>query len=247
MGNAFAPENSLSALRASILLGVDVAETDVRMTADGRVVLLHDSTVDRTLEGSGAVSDFTLAELQAMAVRPDPGDPPGDFACERIVTLEEVMELAAGRIIVELETKDTAAGVAAAQYLAAEGLERDAYIQCTPDECDAIRASVPNAPIMVRAKSAADLALAEAYDPPPFLVEVDPGVAYDDPAQIERIHALGAKAFTNIFLSADAAALLNQDYTQYTLGYEVGYDVLQSELSHFALYALGRAAPRARP
>ena len=65
----FAPENSLSALRAAILLGVDVVETDVRLTADGVVVLIHDGSVERTLEGSGDVDQLTLAELQSLPMK----------------------------------------------------------------------------------------------------------------------------------------------------------------------------------
>ncbi len=247
MGNPFGPENSLSALRASILLGVDIVETDVRLTADGHVVLIHDADVDRVFEGSGDVSSFTLAELEAMPRKVEAGDPPGDFSCERVVTLEQVMALARGRVVVELETKETAAGVAVAQYLSAEALDRDAYIQCTPSECDAIRAAVPDAPLMVRVKSLEDLALAEAYDPPPHLVEIDPGPPFTDPDVLARIHALEALAFTNAFFGADAVALITGDLSQYAAGYEGGVDVQQTEFPHLALYALGRISTLASP
>jgi hypothetical protein len=247
MGNPFAPENSLSALRASILLGVDVVETDVRLTADGHVVLIHDGEIDRTLEGSGNVGDFTLAELQAMPVKAEVGDPAGDFSCERVVTLEEVMDLARGRIVVELETKETDAGIAAAAYLAAQGLENDAYVQCAPEECEAIRAAVPSAPLMVRVKSLADLAIAEAYEPPPLLVEIDQQPPFTDDDTLARIHAIPAKVFSNIFISADATAALTGDLSQYPVGYAAGLDVLQTEFPHFALYALGRVTPTQAP
>jgi glycerophosphoryl diester phosphodiesterase len=247
MGNPFAPENSLSALRASILLGVDIVETDARITSDGRVVLVHDAEVDRTLEGSGNVRDFTLAELKAMPVRLEPGDPPGDFSCERVVTIEEVMALASGRIVVELETKDVEAGVAAAEHLSTQGLYASAYVQCAPSECDAIRAAVPDAPIMVRVNSLADLDLAEAYDPPPLLVEVDPGPPYTEPPVLDRIHAIPARAFTNAFLNADATAIITGDLSQYAVGYAAGLDVLQTEFPHLALTGLGRIQPRPEP
>ncbi len=247
MGNPFAPENSLSALRASILLGVDIVETDVRLTSDGHVVLLHDREIDRTLQGSGNVGDFTLAELKAMPVKLEETDPPGDFSCERIVTLEEVMALAQGRIVVELETKETTAGIAAATYLVAQGLEADAYVQCAPDECDAIRAAVPTVPIMVRVKSLDDITRAEAYDPPPILLEIDQSPSFTDPATLARIHAIPAKVFSNAFVSADAAALLAGDLSGYPVGYELGIDVMQTEFPHFALYALGRLSPSTQP
>ena len=246
LGTAFAPENTRSALRAAILLGVDVGETDVRLTKDGRVVLVHDGTIDRTLEGTGDVSALTLSELQALAVRPDPTDPAGDFACERVLTLEDALELATGRIVLEFETKDTLAGVATAEYLHDAGLTDAAYVQCSPDECDAIRAAVPDAPLMVRVNDEADLARAEAYDPPPRLVELTSEPAQTTPEILARVQALGAKAFTNAFGTGDALIVLGEydlAPTKYLGWYEQGLDVLQSEYPHAVLLALGRLAP----
>jgi len=198
-------------------------------------------------QGTGNVDDFTLAELKAMPVKLEETDPPGDFSCERIVTLEEVMALAQGRIVVELETKETPAGIAAATYLVDQGLEGDAYVQCTPDECDAIRAAVPTVPIMVRIQSVDDITRAEAYDPPPILLEIDQSPSFTDPATLARIHAIPAKVFSNAFVSADAAALIAGDLSGYPLGYELGIDVMQTEFPHFALYVLGRLSPKTSP
>ncbi|MGB1561036.1 MAG: glycerophosphodiester phosphodiesterase family protein [Sinimarinibacterium flocculans] len=60
------PENTLYAYRESARLGADVLEMDVYATADGELVVLHDTTVDRTTNGSGTVESMTLAELQAL-------------------------------------------------------------------------------------------------------------------------------------------------------------------------------------
>lgn len=87
------PENTLAAFRNSIALGVDVIELDLRGTADGEVVVLHDATLDRTTNGSGPVTALTLAEVKAL----DAGsylDP--SFSAERVPTYEEVLELARG-------------------------------------------------------------------------------------------------------------------------------------------------------
>lgn len=59
-----APENSLAALERCIAIGADVMETDVRRAADGTLVMLHDATVDRTTDGTGKLSELTLADLQ---------------------------------------------------------------------------------------------------------------------------------------------------------------------------------------
>ena len=60
------PENTLYAYQRSVDVGADVLEMDVYETADGELVVIHDATVDRTTDGSGSVSAFTLAEIQAL-------------------------------------------------------------------------------------------------------------------------------------------------------------------------------------
>lgn len=53
------PENTLRSFRKAIELGVDYIECDVHATKDGHLVLIHDSTVDRTTNGTGEVKSFT--------------------------------------------------------------------------------------------------------------------------------------------------------------------------------------------
>ena len=60
------PENTLYAYQRSIDVGADVLEMDVYETADGELVVIHDASVDRTTDGSGSVSSFTLSEIQAL-------------------------------------------------------------------------------------------------------------------------------------------------------------------------------------
>lgn len=242
MGTPFGPENSLSVLRASILLGADIVETDVRLTKDGHVVLVHDAEVDRTLEGSGDLADLTLAEIQAMAMKPKDIDPPGDFSCDHAPTIEQALAVAKGKTIIEFETKQTEAGIATAQYMKAEGFYDSAYIQCDPDECDAVRAAVPDVPISVRVTEMQHLDRVEAYDPPPILVEIDAIEEWTSAEVLGRIHAIGAKAFTNAFYSADFGAALG-DVSLYEPIFDKGVDVIQSEFPHLALFALGRAEP----
>ena len=65
-GNGLRPGNTMIAFEHAVELGVDVLEMDVHLTADGVLVLIHDDTVDRTTDGSGAVADFTLEEIQVL-------------------------------------------------------------------------------------------------------------------------------------------------------------------------------------
>ena len=60
------PENSIQAFKSCIEMGVDMIEIDVRKTKDNELVIIHDATVDRTTNGTGAVKDMTLAEMDAI-------------------------------------------------------------------------------------------------------------------------------------------------------------------------------------
>ena len=77
------PENTLAAFRWALELGVGCIELDVHLSADGVPVVIHDQTVDRTTDGSGAVHELTVAELQAL----DAG------GGERTPTLTDVLDL----------------------------------------------------------------------------------------------------------------------------------------------------------
>lgn len=83
----FAPENTVASFRACSNKA-DLVECDVRVSSDGYLVVMHDATVDRTTDGTGAVSSMTLAQLKAL----DAGSwfSP-EFAGERIPTLEEAV------------------------------------------------------------------------------------------------------------------------------------------------------------
>ena len=83
------PENSLLAYRSAIALGVDYLETDVHLTADGEVVVLHDPTLDRTTTGHGAVRDVKAADL--VAVRLKAAD--GTVTTEPVPTLAQLLDL----------------------------------------------------------------------------------------------------------------------------------------------------------
>ncbi len=63
---ATAPENTLPAFASAVRSGSDFLETDVQLSADGYPVLMHDTTVDRTTDGSGVVRELTIAELRAF-------------------------------------------------------------------------------------------------------------------------------------------------------------------------------------
>ena len=86
------PENTMEAFKAAADLNVDQIETDVRITKDGELVLIHDATLDRTTNGTGLVCEHTLAELKSL----DAGSHKGEqFKDCRIPTFKEFMDFVA--------------------------------------------------------------------------------------------------------------------------------------------------------
>ena len=84
------PENTIEAFEAAIEAGADAVEFDVRMTADGHAVVMHDPDVSRTTDGAGLVSGMMLDEVRALGVP----------------TLREALECLAGRAAVDIEIKN---------------------------------------------------------------------------------------------------------------------------------------------
>ena len=111
--SARCPENTLPAFRQALDDGADVLETDLHVSADGVFMCIHDATLERTTNGSGAVEARTCAELQLL----DASYGRAEFTGARIPRLEEVMALLPPTVALGLELKSDA-------FLAREVCER---------------------------------------------------------------------------------------------------------------------------
>ena len=95
------PENSLASIKHSIDSGIDIIEIDVRESKDGKLILMHDSTIDRTTNGEGEVSLFTFSELKEFQLT----NWISDTLTHRIPTLKDALELSKNQIIVDIDIK----------------------------------------------------------------------------------------------------------------------------------------------
>jgi glycerophosphoryl diester phosphodiesterase len=95
------PENTLASFQQALDEGADILETDLHLSADGAFMCIHDSTVDRTTNGSGEVANMTLAQLKALSA----WDSRPGFEGERIPTLAEVAALLPQDCALALELK----------------------------------------------------------------------------------------------------------------------------------------------
>ncbi len=100
------PENTIAAYQAAVDAGADFFETDVRTTLDGKLVIMHDDTVDRRTDGKGSVKDMTFEQVRAL----DAGIKAGaEFAGAKVPTFDEVLAFARGKIGVYVDTKRASA------------------------------------------------------------------------------------------------------------------------------------------
>jgi glycerophosphoryl diester phosphodiesterase len=100
--SAYAPENTLAAIRRALDMKAPRIEIDVRLTKDRVAVLLHDRTLDRTTDGSGPVASHTYRELRQFSAGKKFG---AAFRDEQIPTLEEAIRTVDGRSLLVIEIK----------------------------------------------------------------------------------------------------------------------------------------------
>jgi glycerophosphoryl diester phosphodiesterase len=170
-----APENTVVAIREAIAIGADMAEIDVTLTADERVVVIHDETLDRTTNGSGKVADYSFDDIRNL----DAGSWfAAQFAGEKVPTLEEILDTVKGRILLNVEIKSEAVDRGISDKVAAAIRDRGMTDQ-----------------VIVSSFSPTALERMHAVAP-----EIRTAVLYNkdlqrgqDPAEI--VHSLGASAF----------------------------------------------------
>jgi glycerophosphoryl diester phosphodiesterase len=146
-----APENTLAGVRKALDLAADAVEVDVRCTADGVPVLLHDETVDRTTNGKGAISLMTFAEARRL----DAGD--GRFPGEPIPSLQEALVLARGRALLVLELKQAGVEEAVLDVVRREGDVRGCVVYSfLPSIVARVRRLEPRLPCVLAAAAVTD-------------------------------------------------------------------------------------------
>ena len=94
-----APENSVSAIEKAATMGVDMVEIDIQKTKDGNFVLMHDGNIDRTTNGKGNISDYTVEQLKQFRLRYTDGT----LSDEQIPTLKEALLACKGKVLVNLD------------------------------------------------------------------------------------------------------------------------------------------------
>lgn len=147
--SAYAPMNTLPAFELAAAQGADGIELDAHRTRDGHIVIVHDYTVDKTTDGSGCVTDMTLAQVRAL----DAGSWFGDaFRGTRVPTLDEVFEAVGQRLYVNVELKSESSETdgleqAVADVIARHNMQRRVIVSSfNPLALARFRALMPDVP-----------------------------------------------------------------------------------------------------
>lgn len=136
------PENTTAAVEAAIEAGADYVEVDLRTTKDGKLVLCHDETVDRTTNGKGRVKDLTWDELSKLTTTGKDGK------AYRVPELTEILQVCKDKINIYLDFKDADAAETYRQLKTA-GMTKQVIVYLNKvDQYLAWRKLVPEMPLM---------------------------------------------------------------------------------------------------
>jgi glycerophosphoryl diester phosphodiesterase len=193
-GRALAPENTLAAFRNAIRLGADYVEIDVRATRDGHLVLMHDRTVDRTTNGSGAVRDLDFATIWSL----DAGSKfAAETAGEKVPTLDEALELCRGKINIYLDHKEAPTPQVLAE-LKKHGMEQQVIVYNSVEALKEWKRLAPELPVMPSVPEAYRHAGGIAAFLKELPAEVlDGNLVEWTPEQVAEAHAAGAKVYVD--------------------------------------------------
>ncbi len=137
---ASAPENTITAFVSAVEKGAAMIEFDVHLTRDDRLVIMHDSTVDRTTDDAGEVAAMTFEEIRAL----DAGSWfDAKFAGTRVPTLREALEVIPEKVLCNVHCK-TGPDIAAAAARVIEDMGRleQCFLACTVEQIAEARAAV---------------------------------------------------------------------------------------------------------
>lgn len=217
-----APENTLATYRMALQWQVDYIEIDVRTTKDGKLVILHDGTLNRTTNGTGPVKEQTLAELKKLTAAKGAG---ASWQSEQIPTLDEVGQLLAdwhvqhpSKTNLYVDCKEVAPERLVA-ILTTYNLLDDAVFYGSDEYLLALQKVAPRAKVMPSLKKA-DLMADKINQLHPYAFDVSwPALTK---SLVEQLHQQQIKVFSDLLDGYDSAS-------HYEKAARLGVDVIQTD------------------
>lgn len=178
-----APENTLDAYETAVRDDADFGETDLRMTKDGVIVLMHDDKVDRTTDGTGRVSSFTFEGIRALKIKG------ARRADEKVPTFEELLRDVKGKLYIYMDIKAVRAKDVL-PLLKKYDMEHDviAYVY-SPDQVDEWHRDAPQIPVITDFEMKSDAQIEKTWSAHPFAI-TDGGSEDYSKSYVETWHRL---------------------------------------------------------
>lgn len=212
--SGYAPENTISAFDKGVEMKADYIEIDVQRSKDGELVIIHDTTVDRTTDGTGKVKDLTFEEMRSL----DAGSWKGEqFKGEKIPTFDEILDRYRGKvgILIELKAPELYPGIEeqVAEELKERNLDKPQnekiIIQSFNFESMKITNSLlPNIPIGVLTSSKAHATGEALKEFSTYADYFNPSYGLVTEDLVNQVHALGMKIQSWTVRSQEAAEFL---------------------------------------
>jgi len=224
------PENSLQAIQESIKLGVDIIEIDVKVSKDGVPFLMHDRTMDRTTTGKGDPEEFTWAELQQFFIVDK-----GKKTKLKIPTLHDALELAYGKILIDLDLKTDKIGEVVKVVNKTNSKDFVFFFDSDYHVLSRVQQSSKDFMIMPRAYSVqqADSAI-NLFDPP--VVHID--FSFYTPQCVEAIRSSYARVWINALGDPDKDIKEGKEKKALKNLLEHGANIIQTDEPALLLAAL---------
>ncbi len=236
------PENCIATFENTLQHTWSILEIDPHYTKDSAIVLMHDATLDRTSNGHGKVSDYTLAEIRKLKLK----DTEGKVTSETIPTLDEALEWAKGKTILIIDQKDVSTDIRV-QKIQEHKAQASAMVMAY-SLADAKRCYELDKNIMMEAAFIPDMKSAEAFDKSgvPWK-NVVVFVTHTEPKEKEvfdYVHKKGAMCIRGSSRTIDkdytdgkisSKDILNEKYRQLI---KDGADIIEADLGVEAGYAI---------
>ncbi len=237
------PENAIETFEHVLTYAPCLLEVDVRMTRDGRLILMHDKTLDRTTTGRGLVQDYTYEELRQLHLV----DPNGNVTPYKIPTLKAVLQWARGKAILQLDVKEP---VTFEQLIdTVELYQAESYVVIiTYNLQSALKVHALNPDLMISASAkgveGTRRLLASAIPPRNLVAFV--GVGEPDFQVYQMLHARGIRAILGTFGNLDRKAQ-RRGAQVYLKLLQNGADILATDNVPLAAQAIQMYMQRSQP
>ncbi len=217
------PENSLAAIQHSIETGVDIIEIDIRTTKDGKLVLMHDGTIDRTTNSEGELKNFSYAELLKLEL----DKASDDTLIHRIPLAEEALKLAKGKIMIDLDIKEVYIKDLVELVHKTQTGKQALFFDSSFEILDSVLILDSTLMIMPRAHSLKDVKIImNKYHPP--VIHIDPDFYTKE--VVNTIKNGGAKIWINALAFPDIKAYIGLVDFGYSPLIEGGANIIQTDL-----------------